>query len=156
MIADFFMIEEISVKKLHPDAVLPQQATDRDSGYDLVAVEDGKDVFDGDNYLYTEYNTGISIAPPLGYHTEIIPRSSITKKNLILKNSFGLIDNGYRGPLMFRFHKTGDINTTNIYYKGDKIGQILIRKTIHMPFVFVDELGDTARGDGGFGSTDKK
>lgn len=148
---------QIKVIKLHPDAVLPQQANDTDAGYDLVAVDDGKDFYgDVGNYIYTEYDTGLAIEPPSGYHTEIIPRSSITKKNLILKNSFGLIDNSYRGPLRFRFHKTGDVTTTNVYKKGDKIGQIIIRKTIHMPFVFVDKLNETVRGTGGFGSTDKK
>jgi dUTP pyrophosphatase len=148
----------IKFKKTHPDAVIPSQANDTDAGYDLVAVTEGKDFYKDENgnmvYLYTEYDTGIAIEPPEGYHTEIVPRSSLTKKNLILKNSFGVIDNSYRGNLICRFQKTGSENTPNVYIKGDKIAQLLIRKTLHAKFEEVNELSDTTRGTGGFGSSD--
>lgn len=148
----------LKVKLNHPDAKVPDQAhPNSDAGYDLVAINDGIDVFtDSGDYLFTEYDTGISVEPPDGYHTEIVARSSITKKNLILKNSIGIIDNGYRGSCLCRFHKTGDIDTTNVYKKGDKIAQLIIRKTIHMPLMVVDTLSDTERGVGGFGHSDQK
>jgi dUTP pyrophosphatase len=96
----------------------------------------------------------LAIELPIGYHCELFPRSSITKMDLMLKNSIGLIDNEYRGELIFRFHQFPMVNGTNsVYKKGDRIGQIVLRKTIHMPIMVVDELSDTSRGTGGFGSS---
>lgn len=147
----------MKIKLLHPDAKCPVQAhPNSDAGYDIFCVDNGVDVFkNGTEYLYTEYDTGIAIELPIGYHSEIVARSSLTKMNLILKNSVGIIDNEYRGNLLCRFHKTGDINTTNTYKKGDRIAQLIIRKTIHMPIMVVDELSDTSRGAGGLGSSGK-
>lgn len=149
----------IKVKKLHPDAVIPSQATPTDAGFDLVATDDGvvKEGMPVHGDLYIEYGTGISIEPPEGYHVEVFPRSSISKTHLILANSIGLIDEGYRGEIKLRFryisHSSFSTAPTLAYKKGDKIGQIVIRKTESMPFVEVDDLSDSERGGGGFGST---
>lgn len=140
----------IKFKKLHPDAVIPTQATSTDAGYDLVAIDDGK-IDEGNNYI--QYRTGIAIEPPVGYHTEIFPRSSISKTNLVLANSIGLVDEGYRGELLFRF-KQITIDKPS-YKKGDKIGQLVVRKTIRAAFEEVQELGSSDRGTGGFGSSGK-
>lgn len=142
------------------DAFIPTQAhPNEDAGYDVYACADGVDVYHTEGgrrtYLYTEYDTGVAIEPPKGYHVELFPRSSITKADLILKNSIGLIDNNYRGNLIFRFHKLQDVDTNNIYKRGDRIGQMVIRKTIHMPLMVVDTLTDTSRGTGGHGSSGK-
>lgn len=139
----------IKVKKLHEDAVLPKNANETDAGYDIVAIDDGT-VTD----TYVEYKTGIAIEPPPGYHTEIFPRSSITKTNMVLANSVGLVDESYRGPIIVRFKivpNGKDIGPG--YKKGDKIAQLVIRKTEKAFFEWSDNLSDTARGDGGFGST---
>lgn len=147
----------MKIKLLHPDAKVPVQAhPDSDAGYDLFAINDGIHKLDNNGkYLYTEYDTGIAIELPVGYHAEIVARSSITKMDLMLKNSVGIIDNEYRGSLLCRFHKTGDLTSTNTYKKGDRIAQIILRKTIHMPIMVVDELSDTNRGTGGLGSSGK-
>ena len=145
------------VKKLHEDAQLPSQATDTDAGFDLIAIDDGEFKRDEDNnLLYIQYKTGISIQPPEGYHTEIFPRSSVTKTHLMLANSIGLVDEGYRGEILVRFNVVpSGLRPSNIkrYSKGDKIAQLVIRKTEKAEFVLVDELDDSERGEGGFGST---
>jgi len=143
---------------LDPNAVLPKQAKENDAGYDLVALEDG--VYDDDN-RYIQYRTGIAIQPPEGYHTEIFPRSSISKYDLMLANSIGVIDEFYNGEILLRFkiiartfgREVCNSTDPKIYKKGDKIGQLLIKKTIIAEFQEVDELKLTQRGAGGFGST---
>jgi dUTP pyrophosphatase len=161
----------IYVIKLHPDAQLPVNAHRGDAGYDLVAIDDGETVKDKDgNILYIQYKTGIAIQPPSNYHTEIFPRSSITKTHLVLGNSIGLVDSSYRGEIMVRFKVVkltehwqnsdgstiGQYGEIEKYKKGDKIAQLVIRLTINMDFAWVEKLEDTTRGDGGFGSTDKR
>lgn len=154
---------QIEVKKLSDEAIIPKRATEKDSGYDLVAIDDG--TVDAEGFL--QYKTGLSIAPAYGYHTEIFPRSSISKYDLVLANSIGLVDNGYRGELLVRFKpalrfnqdKTGTIFATlpvplKKYKKGDKIAQLVVSQTVEATLVEVTELGQTARGTGGFGSSD--
>jgi dUTP pyrophosphatase len=159
----------IKVKKLDPEAVLPQRAKEGDVGYDLVAIDDGTLKYDdNESLVYIQYKTGLTIEPPKGYYVEIFPRSSITKTGLILGNSIGLVDEGYRGELLLRFKFPATIykpisqvspiggyvvGSDTRYKKGDKIGQLVIRKAIHMNFKEVEELSDTDRSDGGFGST---
>lgn len=165
---------QIRVKKLVTEAVLPQNANEEDAGYDLVALDDGV-INEKNGYL--EYKTGIAIAPPKGYHTEIFPRSSISKYDLVLANSIGLVDQSYRGEVLVRFKvvlrfaknevsthtETGYINfgivkytlpgDPVVYKKGDKIAQLVIRKTERAEFIESDTLDVTMRGSGGFGST---
>jgi len=156
------MINKLKVKRIHPDAVLPKRAKEGDVAYDLVAIDDGKIICENEESLYIEYRTGLTIEPPKGYHTEVIARSSITNYDLILKNNIALFDNNYRGEFLFRFFITRDIIRADgsisrkfckLYKKGDRIAQLLIRKTIILPVVEVEELSETNRGEGKFGST---
>lgn len=154
----------IKVKKLHEDAVLPKSAHDEDAGYDLIAIDNGTW-----SKTYIEYKTGIAIQPEPGWHTEIFPRSSISKYDLVLANSIGLVDQIYTNEVIVRFkfiYNHDSIqdeieypDTVNrlpvIYKKGDKIAQLVIRKTEKADFKWVDELENTDRV-GGFGSTDAK
>lgn len=158
---------QIKVKKLHKDAVIPTKAYPDDTGMDVTAIDDGVWSKDG---LYIEYDTGLAIEPPPGYYIEIFPRSSISKTNLILANSIGLCDSSYRGPYKLRFkcpigwneqlsELDGYVTTgvkPKIYQKGDKIAQLVIRKRIDAEFIEVEELNETDRNTGGFGSSDKK
>jgi len=171
----------MKIKKLHENAVIPQRAHDNDAGYDLVAINNGDiEVVEGDKniwrMLYIEYKTGLAIEPPVGYHIEMVARSSISKTDLILANCVAIGDQGYRGEYRLRFkipvmankdlwaenEKTaiksleGSIIRYGIkkYKIGDKIGQMLIRKTEIMEIQEVDELSDSVRGEGGFGSSD--
>lgn len=156
---------KIKVKKLHPDAKLPASAIPTDAGYDLVAIDDGeiKDT-------YVQYKTGIAIEPPSGYHTEIFPRSSLSKTNFMLANSIGLVDEAYRGEILVRFKiipeqeesdikgqllKNIDLKKFNLkkFKKGDRIAQLVLRKTEKAEYEWVEDLSGTQRGVGGFGST---
>jgi len=152
----------IAVKKISEEAVIPKKANSTDAGFDLVAIDDG--IVDSEGFL--QYRTGLSIAPQNGLHTNIFPRSSISKYDLVLANSVGLVDNGYRGELLVRFKPTlrfmqGESGTIEAilpsplkkYKKGDKIAQLVVSETISVSFVEWAELGQTERGSGGFGSS---
>ena len=156
---------KIKVKKLHPDAVLPASAKDTDAGFDLVCIDDGEV-----NDTYVQYRTGIAIEPPPGYHTEIFPRSSNSKTDCILANSIGLVDEGYRGEILIRYKLVPRVKYSSDaeyqgkaspicgfelqrYKKGDRIAQLVIRKTERANFEWAEELADSSRGAGGFGSS---
>jgi len=79
----------MKVKRTHPDAQIPTQGKPTDSGYDVVAIDDGVWSEDG---RYIEYDTGIAVELPIGYHLKISARSSVSKYDLVLCNGEGLID----------------------------------------------------------------
>ena len=137
------MTLEINVQKIHPNAIIPTYARPDDAGMDITAI--GRAITEN----YIEYKTGLAFEITKGYVCLIFPRSSITKKDLMLKNSVGILDSGYRGELIFRFQKNGE----QIYEVGDKIGQIMIIPYPEIKFHEVSELSETARGEDGFGST---
>ena len=141
----------IKFKKTLENAQIPVQATQDDVGYDLTAVEFVKRL--GDNtYMY---DTGICVQPPPGYYTEIVPRSSIVKTGYILSNSIGVIDPHYRGSLKICFTKV-DKSLPDLEVPFTKC-QLLVKKAEYAVFEEVDhDFESTARGDGGFGSTDTK
>jgi len=141
---------KIKIKKLHPKAVIPKYALDGDAGMDIVAVDKSCEGID----LVT-YRTGLAFEIPKGYFMLIFPRSNISKKDLILSNSVGVLDSGYRGELLLKFKTTGgkECGIGNEYQIGDRIGQIIIIPYPGIEFDEVNELSDTARGEGGFGSS---
>ena len=141
---------KIKFKKLIPEAVVPSYAKDGDAGLDFTATY--CTLTDNNSYAYFEYGTGISMEIPEGYVGLIFPRSSISNTGLILSNSVGVIDSGYRGEIKFRFKYTQNPKSYNI---GDKIGQMIILPYPKIEFELVEELSDSDRSEGGFGSTDK-
>lgn len=136
---------EIKIKKIHPEAHTPKYTHDSDAGMDVYSVS--KEITDN----YIEYKTGICIEIPKGYVCLIFPRSSISKKDLMLCNSVGVLDSGYRGELKLRFHKHGE----KIYEVGERIGQIIILPYPKIEIVEVNKLTETSRGEGGFGSSEE-
>lgn len=140
---------KLKVKKLHPEAVLPSYAKHGDACFDLTAVNIHNE------YKYIEYGTGLAFEIPEGYVGLIFPRSSVTDKDLMLKNSVGIIDSGYRGEIKFRFAETKDSSwhSVEIYEVGDRVGQMMILPIPTVEFEEVDELSDTERGSGGYGSS---
>lgn len=166
--------------------VLPNQSNSTDSGYDVFAVSDpeiigvecGSDRWQRIDYI--RYKTNLFIAPvpdiiissftEKNFHVLLHSRSSISKMNLVLANSVGISDRGYRGELEFRFKyiiQPEDLrvycdrvsvvpNMDKIYKKGDRIGQLLAEEQINIDFELVNELPDSDRGTGGFGSTELK
>ena len=136
---------EIKIKKLNENAVIPKYVNFGDAGMDLVATS--KKVTDG----YIEYGTGLAFEVPVGFVILMFPRSSLPKKDLLLGNSVGVLDHGYRGELLVRFKVLGE----NHYEIGDKIVQIMLLPFPKMEMNVVDKLDETERGENGFGSTGK-
>ena len=137
---------KVKFKKISPNAVIPTKAHPTDAGFDLVATSKYKR--DG----CTVYGTGLQMEIPVGYVGLIFPRSSIAKTDLILSNSVGVIDSGYRGEIMFKFKYTSDI-PYNFYEVGDRIGQLIIMPIWAVEFEEADTLSESDRGTGGFGSS---
>jgi len=101
---------------------------------------------------YVQYGTGLAFELPEGYAMLVFPRSSVTKRDMMLKNSVGVLDSGYRGELKLRFNKT-QYENADIYETGEKIGQIMIIPLPEVEVEQVEKLEDSERGEGGFGST---
>lgn len=128
-------------------AKIPCKSRVSDSGYDLTAIKIHK--VKGDVILF---DTGIKVRPPFGWYFDLVPRSSIIKTGYVMANSIGVIDRTYIGniliPLIRISKDTPDIELPS------KIAQLIPRPIIHFNFIEVEELEDTERGYGGFGSTD--
>lgn len=140
---------EVKCKLLHPDAKLPKYSRDGDAGMDLFAVSRTFD--DHGNIVY---DTGVSIALDQGYVADLRPRSGVTKYDLNMLNSPGTVDSNYRGPLIIKFRPTKE--DPKIYEVGERIAQLVI---IPIPYIIleeVDDLDETVRGTGGFGSSGTK
>ena len=137
---------KVNIKKLVENAVIPTYAKPGDAGMDLYSTsieisEDG----------VVTYGTGLSMEIPEGYVGLLFPRSSNYKQDLVLCNSVGVIDSGYRGEIMFKYFQIGE----NMYKVGDRVGQIIILPYPQIEFTEVDDLSKTERGEGGFGHTGK-
>ena len=180
--------------------VVPTRGNPDDAGYDLTATSEPEivgvkleipldSIVAWSRIDYIQYRTNLFIAPqdqdkfngehfavPIKnrtkkFHTLIFPRSSISKKNLVLANSVAVIDTAYRGEILIRFKYITQpedyiilpehgrqriytlLNPENIYKKGDRIAQIKGEKNMDIEFEVVNELDETKRGAGGFGST---
>lgn len=150
--------ELLKFKKTHENAITPIKANETDMCYDLFAVEDGKL-----SEMFIEYDTGIAFDIPEGYDIQVFPRSSISKYDLVLANSTGIIDNGYRDSIKCRFkiviHNSQGLRDMfeneepKLYKKGDRIAQFTLVKKVNYKLEEVDSLSESERGLGGFGSS---
>jgi len=138
---------QVKIKKLHNNVVIPKYAKAGDAGLDLVATE----IINKDPFQIT-YGTGLAMEIPAGFVGLVYPRSSIRKYDLSLTNCVGVIDSGYRGEIQATFRRHKGVASTN-YEVGDKIVQIIIVPYPPIEFIEVDELSETERGTGGFGSS---
>jgi dUTP pyrophosphatase len=165
------------IKRLVPEAVIPKYMKEDDSGMDLVAVSKK---FDEDGNVV--YGTGLAMAIPKDHMGLIFPRSSNAKKDLILSNSIGVVDPGYRGEVFLKFKPSAyfasefdtlvdgvetdyfdfvcfgketieDTDHVAVYNVGDRIGQIIIVPRPFIEWEEVEELSVTERGTGGYGSS---
>lgn len=142
---------KVEIKKLVPDAILPEYAHKTDAGADVFAIEETPIP----PHKTVLVKTGISVAIPVGYEIQVRPRSGLSlKTELRVANAPGTIDSDYRGEICVIMSNTG--NLTQTIKKGDKIAQLVIAPVPMIEWVEVDELSSTERGEGGFGSTDKK
>jgi dUTP pyrophosphatase len=168
---------KVRIKKLVKEAVIPFYSKDGDAGMDLTATSK---IYD--EYGNVVYGTGLAFEIPEGYVGLLFPRSSNSKKDLLLSNSVGVLDSGHRGEVIFKFKPSvvlynndygqegtigipsnsfDDIVVPTIYnelefqdYKvGNRIGQIIILPYPKIEFIESEELSETERGIGGFGSS---
>ena len=143
---------QVKIKKLSPEVVIPTYAKEGDAGMDVIATK-----IINENLGSITYGLGIALEIPDGFVGLVFPRSSIRKTRLQLSNSVGVIDSGYRGELQATFNKIQGIDNIerDSYKVGDRICQIMIIPYPPIEFKEVDELTNTERGEGGFGSTGK-
>jgi dUTP pyrophosphatase len=138
----------LKIKKLNPDAIVPSYAHPGDAGLDLFSVEDAE-IGAGQVALV---KTGISIELPPGTEGQVRPRSGLALKHqLTVLNTPGTIDEGYRGEICLIMMNHG--KETFAVAKGMKLAQLLVKPVFRVDVQEVEDLSDTARGAGGFGST---
>ena len=137
----------VRIKKINPSAAIPTYAKDGDAGMDVIATS----IISEEPFQIT-YGLGIALEIPTGFVGLVFPRSSIRKTDLSLTNCVGVIDSGYRGELQATFRKHKGVASTT-YAVGDRVAQIMIIPHPLIEFEVSDELSNTERGEGGFGST---
>lgn len=144
---------EVKIKKTHPDAVIPYKTHEEDYCYDCVAVSE-------EEVAPNVWKYGLGLAfqierpehlPELIFSIDARPRSSVWKTGMVLSNCEGTIDELYRGEVSAVFYHV--MPNMPRYKVGDRICQIKLGWTERLEFKEVDELDDTVRGDGGYGST---
>ena len=140
---------KVKIKKTHSDSVIPSYAKSGDAGMDLVATS-----IISEEVFQITYGLGIALEIPEGFVGLVFPRSSIRKTDLSLTNSVGVIDSGYRGELQATFRKERGVASRK-YEVGDRVVQLMIIPHPTIEFNEVNELSNTERGEGGFGSTGK-
>lgn len=145
---------EVKFKKLTKDAVIPSYANPGDAGLDLTATRFTQE-FDKSGKMVLVYHTDLAVEIPEGYVGLAFMRSSICQRSLDMTNAVGVIDSGYRGEIVGKFKLTTDALPT-IYQPGEKFAQLIIMPYPTVDVVVAEELSETERGEGGFGSSDNK
>jgi len=144
---------KVLIKRLDPKVTIPEYKTSGSSGMDLKAFLDNK--VEIKPYKSALIPTGLSIAIPNDYEVQIRPRSGLAaKSNISVLNTPGTIDSDYRGELKIILFNHGNSNFT--VSNEDRIAQMVLVPILKMKFEEVDNLPETVRGEGGFGSTGKK
>lgn len=146
-------MKEIKIKRLHEGAIIPARATEGSAGFDIYTCIDGPVTVEPQGSFV--FPTGIAVAlPDPNCAALIYARSGLSVKHgLIPKNCVGVIDSDYRGEILVCLHNLSDkAYTVN---PGDRIAQMVITPVLLPELVEVDELDNTARSGGGFGSSGK-
>ena len=140
----------IRIKKLREDAVVPTYGSPYAAGADLYAcLEEEQVVSPGQTVMF---HTGIAMEIPEGYAGLIFARSGLaSKRGLAPANKVGVVDSDYRGEFMIALHNHSDVPQTVL--PGERIAQMVITPVLAAEFLQVEELEETQRGSGGFGST---
>lgn len=147
------MTADVRIKKLNEKAIIPTYGTEFSAGADLYAcLDEAVTLAPGETKLI---KTGLAMEIPVGYAGLIYARSGLsTKKGLAPANKVGVVDADYRGEVMVSLHNHSLTETS--VEPGERIAQMVIAPFLTANFVLADELEDTARGAGGFGSTGRK
>ena len=146
------MKTKVNIKKLDSRAVLPTYGSEFAAGADLYALADEQIIIEPNETAFV--HTGLSIELPLGYAGLVYARSGLScKSDLAPANKVGVIDCDYRGEIMVALHNHG--TQTRTVKNGDRIAQLVITPYITAVFEECDELSETVRNAGGFGSSGK-
>lgn len=144
---------QIQIKKLKDNATVPTCGSKYSAGYDLYAALDTENVVIPAHET-VKIGTGLAIALPEGYFGAIFARSGLAaKQGLRPANCVGVADCDYRGEYIVALHNDTDL--PKAVANGDRIAQLVVLPCMALDFEVVDELTDTERGAGGFGSTGK-
>ena len=144
---------KINVKKLSEKAILPTYGSEYAAGADLYACTDGEITIAP--HATAMIPTGLALELPVGYAGFIYARSGLaSKRNLAPANKVGVVDCDYRGEVKVALHNHGE--TAQTIAAGERIAQLVVAPYITAEFTEADELSDTVRGAGGFGSTGTK
>lgn len=144
---------KINIKKLKSNAVIPTYGSEFSAGADLYACID--QTIDIEPHTTVLIKTGISMEIPEGYAGLIYARSGLaSKKGLAPANKVGVVDADYRGEIMVALHNHSEVTAS--IENGERIAQMVITPFLKAEFNLVDELSETLRGSGGFGSTGSK
>ena len=145
---------KVRFKKLNENATVPSYGSKSAAGADIYACTEGENIViaPGETKMV---HTGIALEIPEGYAGLVYARSGIaTKRGLAPANKVGVIDSDYRGEIMVSLHNhSSDVQEIT---DGERIAQLVIAPYLAVEFSQVDELSDTERGSGGFGSTGNK
>lgn len=140
---------QVPLSRLDPDVPLPRYAKPGDAGADLVTTTDAV-IAPGERVVV---GTGVAIALPVGYAAFVHPRSGLAARSgLSIVNAPGTIDAGYRGEIQVCLINHDPRESIKIL-RGDRIAQLIVQRVAQAEFVEVDELPDSERGAGGYGST---
>lgn len=139
---------DVRIKKLHPDAIIPEYKRHGDAGFDLHTVEEVA-IPPGEARILP---TGLAVAIPEGYEIQIRLRSGVSlKKPLILPNAPATVDSGYRGELGIIVRNLG--TETCIVPKGERLAQGILARVFTARFCEAENLPPSERGEAGYGST---
>lgn len=146
------MTTEVHIQKLRPEATVPTYGSEQAAGADLYAcLSEPVTIGAGETFLIP---TGIAMELPAGLVGLVYARSGLaTKRGLAPANKVGVIDSDYRGEIMVSLHNHGTAAQT--VQHGERVAQLVIAPYVTAQFCVTDQLSDTARGTGGFGSTGK-
>lgn len=143
---------QIKIKKLRENAVIPSRGSASAAGYDLYACLDAPVSIAP--HATAMIGTGLSVAVPEGYFGAVFARSGLaSKKGLRPANCVGVCDSDYRGEYIVALHNDGE--EERLVENGERIAQLVVIPYLSVDFEVVDELDETGRGAGGFGSTGK-
>lgn len=145
----------VKVKRLSEKAFLPTRGSDKAAAYDVYAcILNEEGAVKIQPHATVKIGTGLSMAPPEGYFVGVYARSGLSsKEGLRPANCVGVCDEDYRGEYIVALHN--DFDEERVVKHGDRIAQIILQQRFDMDFEEVDELDETERGAGGFGSTGK-
>lgn len=143
---------ELEVKRVREDAILPYRGSKYSAGLDLYAcLPTRMPIYPNETVMIP---TGIACNFPKGYFGMMVVRSSVgAKRHLVLANQVGILDEDYKGEIMMAIRNEGD--STQVIDHGERLAQMILLPYAMFNLMEVDELSESERGEGGFGSTGK-